>query len=184
MIKKKCMTCGTLHPVDHTTECIVCDENIWGITCDKHQKLKLNRNSNCPECKAEEEAAKKAAKAARKKAEKQAAVAFAEESGEKERKKPPSKRKKKAKKPPEPPLKPHRGGTILFLGVISIFLCWCSFLTGIPAWLMGKSDLAEMDRGAMDPSGRRSTNIGRIIGKVVTIFWITIITLKNLGEIF
>jgi hypothetical protein len=227
MIKKKCMTCGTLHSLDHATECIVCDENYWGITCDKHQKIKLNRNSSCPECKAEEEAskrvsktiekksvnetakkaaikkagdmaakkaakkalkigatreaAKKAAKAARKKAEKQAAEIFA---GEKEYKKPTTKRKKKAKKPPKPPLKPHRGGTILFLGVISIFLCWCSFLTGIPAWLMGKSDLAEMDRGAMEPSGRRSTNIGRIIGKVVTIFWITIIALKNLGEIF
>ena len=67
MIKKKCMTCGTLHSLDHATECIVCDENYWGITCDKHQKLKLNRNSSCPECKVEEEASKRVSKTIEKK---------------------------------------------------------------------------------------------------------------------
>jgi hypothetical protein len=58
MIVKKCMTCGTLHPVDHVTDCDVCDEDNWSVTCDKHHKLKLKKTSSCPECKAEEEAAK------------------------------------------------------------------------------------------------------------------------------
>ena len=55
MIKKKCMACGTLLSVDHATECTVCDEDNWGITCDKHPKLKLKRTSSCPECKVEKE---------------------------------------------------------------------------------------------------------------------------------
>ncbi|MFQ6131755.1 MAG: hypothetical protein ACE5R4_06940, partial [Armatimonadota bacterium] len=32
------------------------------------------------------------------------------------------------------------------------------------AWIMGNRDLAEMDSGRMDPSGRDTTNIGRILG--------------------
>jgi hypothetical protein len=195
MIRKKCMTCGTLHPLDHATECTVCDEDNWSFTCDKHPKLKLKRTSDCPECKAEKEAAKKDEEARKRKAAK------------KKRKKPPathcpsghgllkewdgqmrcwkcgwtsdvpsSKPKKKAKKVSKPSLKPHRGGIILFLGVISILLCG-GCLTGIPAWLMGKNDLAEMDLGTMDPSGRTLTNAGRIFGKVVSIFWIIVIIL-------
>lgn len=50
------MACGTLHSADHATVCIACDEANWTIICDKHPKLKLNRTSDCPECKAEQEA--------------------------------------------------------------------------------------------------------------------------------
>ena len=63
---------------------------------------------------------------------------------------------------------PHRGSTILTLGILSIFVaCICPFI----AWGLGgavinmaNSDLRQMDRGRMDPSGRGSTHAGRICG--------------------
>ena len=67
-------------------------------------------------------------------------------------------------------LKPHRGGLVLTLGLLS-FLCF-GILTGIPAWVMGDSDLKEMDAGIMDPSGRGSTSAGKVLGMIVCILTI------------
>ena len=39
---------------------------------------------------------------------------------------------------------------------------------GIAAWIMANRDLAAMDVGRMDPSGREMTNIGRILGIIAT----------------
>lgn len=36
---------------------------------------------------------------------------------------------------------------------------------------MGNGDLKEMDAGAMDPSGRSTTNAGRICGIIATILF-------------
>lgn len=66
-------------------------------------------------------------------------------------------------------MKPHRGTLILVLGILGIVIC--GFL-GIPAWIMGKSDLADMDAGQMDPSGRSVTNAGRICGIIGTVLLI------------
>ena len=44
---------------------------------------------------------------------------------------------------------------------------------GIAAWLMANSDLEEMSRGYMDPSGRDLTNTGRILGMVSTGLLVT-----------
>ena len=57
-------------------------------------------------------------------------------------------------------MKPHRGTTILILGILSIICCGP---LGIFAWVMGKSDIAAIDSGAMDPSGRQTTQIGMIL---------------------
>ena len=35
---------------------------------------------------------------------------------------------------------------------------------GIVAWILGNGDLKEMDTGTMDPSGRSTTNDGKICG--------------------
>ena len=67
-------------------------------------------------------------------------------------------------------MKPHRGVLILVLGILSFVLC--GILTAIPAWVMGNSDLREIDAGAMDPSGRGLTNAGRILGMIATILTI------------
>jgi len=195
MIRKKCMTCGTLHPLDHATECTVCDEDNWSFTCDKHPKLKLKETSDCPECKAEKKAAKKdeevrKRKAAKKKRKKPPVThcpsghgLLKEWDGQMRCWKcgwtsdvPPSKPKMKAKKVSKPSLKPHRGSKILTLGIISLF-CGGSCFTGLPAWFMGEDDLAKMDRGAMDPSGRTSTNVGRICGIIATGISIVVLIL-------
>ena len=60
-------------------------------------------------------------------------------------------------------LKPHRGTTILVLGIIGIACC---MICGIIAWVMGNNDLKEMDAGIMDPEGRGITQAGKICGMV------------------
>jgi mannitol-specific phosphotransferase system IIBC component len=59
------------------------------------------------------------------------------------------------------PMKPHRGAAVLVLGIIGILIC---FICAIIAWVMGASDLKEMDQGIMDPEGRGLTQAGWILG--------------------
>ncbi len=64
----------------------------------------------------------------------------------------------------------HRGGLILALGIV----CWvmsCPIFS-IMAWVMGTSDLREMDLGRMDAAGRGLTQAGRILGMVYSMIWI------------
>jgi len=64
-------------------------------------------------------------------------------------------------------MRPHRGGLILALGILS--LVGCGIFTGLPAWLMGNGDMRAMDSGAMDPEGRSLTQAGKICGMITTI---------------
>ncbi len=66
-------------------------------------------------------------------------------------------------------MKPHRGVLILVLGILAWVIC---FPCGIAAWIMGNSDLKEMDTGTMDPSGRGMTLAGKICGMILTILMI------------
>ena len=43
---------------------------------------------------------------------------------------------------------------------------------GIVAWVMGSGDLKEMDAGTMDPTGRGTTQAGKICGIIATILLI------------
>ena len=58
-------------------------------------------------------------------------------------------------------LEPHRGATILVLGILSIVVCP---IIGFFAMSMGSEDLRRMDMGSMDPAGRDMTNAGKICG--------------------
>jgi hypothetical protein len=62
-------------------------------------------------------------------------------------------------------MRPHRGVTILVFGILAFVVC--PFF-GIAAWVMGNTDLQEMDQGRMDPTGRDLTKAGRICGMVGT----------------
>ncbi|MGB2986097.1 MAG: serine/threonine-protein kinase [Phycisphaerae bacterium] len=62
-------------------------------------------------------------------------------------------------------LKPHRGVTVLVLGVLGINL----FPLGIAAWVMAHHDLLDMKAGRMDPSGRGITAAGRICGIISVV---------------
>jgi hypothetical protein len=64
------------------------------------------------------------------------------------------------------PLRPHHGVATLVLGILGIACC---FICGIIAWVMGSSDLEEMDAGIMDPSGRGLTKAGKVCGMVGVI---------------
>ena len=58
---------------------------------------------------------------------------------------------------------------ILVFGILGLLLCQ---VFGIVAWVMGSADLKEMDAGIMDPSGRGTTQAGKICGIVATVLMI------------
>ena len=72
-------------------------------------------------------------------------------------------------------MEPHRGTLILVLGILSLVLC--GFFTGIPAWIMGKGDLAKIKDGIMDPEGEGPTKAGMICGMICCIICAVVIGL-------
>lgn len=80
-------------------------------------------------------------------------------------------------------MEPHRGTLILVLGILS--LVFCGIFAGIPAWVMGNSDLQKMRQGLMDRAGEGNTSAGRImgiisvgmaiIGVILTILWLFVV---------
>ena len=58
---------------------------------------------------------------------------------------------------------------ILVLGILGLLVCGP---LGIAAWVMGNGDLKEIDAGTMDPSGRGTTQAGKICGMIATILMI------------
>lgn len=94
------------------------------------------------------------------------------------------------------PLAPHRGVSILVLGivglVVGLFGSFCcgvfgiaGLICGIIAWVMSNNDLKQMDTGVMDPSGRGLTQAGKICGIISVILSIVlfIISLLFIGFI-
>ena len=61
---------------------------------------------------------------------------------------------------------PNRGNTILVLGILGLIVCGP---LGIAAWVMGKGDLAKIDAGLMDPTGRGTTQAGMVLGIIGTV---------------
>lgn len=66
-------------------------------------------------------------------------------------------------------MQPHRGSTILVLGILSLVIC---AVCGPIAWAMANKDLAAMGSGLMDPSGMDQTKAGKICGIIGTVFLI------------
>lgn len=64
--------------------------------------------------------------------------------------------------------RPHRGGLILALGILSLIVC---APLGVFAWAMGSSDLEMMRRGRMDRSGEGVTQAGYVCGIIGTVFF-------------
>ena len=64
-------------------------------------------------------------------------------------------------------MRPHRGVTILVLGLLSLTICG---FFGPVAWVMGTRDLEEMQAGSLDPEGRGLTRAGQVLGMVGTAF--------------
>ncbi|MDF1811802.1 MAG: hypothetical protein P1V20_06295 [Verrucomicrobiales bacterium] len=66
-------------------------------------------------------------------------------------------------------MQPHRGTTVLVLGILGLVACP---ICGIIAWVMGNKDLAAMAAGQMDREGEGNTKVGKICGIIATILWI------------
>jgi hypothetical protein len=65
---------------------------------------------------------------------------------------------------------PHRGGLILFLGLLG-FTMGCPVLS-LLAWVMGSHDLREMRVGCMDRGGEGLTQAGTILGMILSLIWL------------
>jgi hypothetical protein len=65
---------------------------------------------------------------------------------------------------------PHRGGLILVLGILG-FAINCPVFC-LMAWVMGSSDLREMQAGRMDRSGEGLTQVGQVLGMILSLLWI------------
>jgi uncharacterized BrkB/YihY/UPF0761 family membrane protein len=63
-------------------------------------------------------------------------------------------------------VRPHRGTLILVFGILGLVVCG---IFGIFAWVMGNADLAAMERGEMDRTGKDTTNIGKILGIISVV---------------
>lgn len=76
-------------------------------------------------------------------------------------------------------LEPHRGQTVMILGILSLFLA--GIILGPIAWVMGNNDLKEMRAGRMDREGEGQTNAGRICGMIATILNIAALACVCIG---
>ena len=74
-------------------------------------------------------------------------------------------------------LRPHRGATVLTLGILGLLLC---FICGAIAWSMGNADLRDMAVGNMDRSGEGLTKAGKICGMISVILGIVSLSLSIL----
>jgi len=61
---------------------------------------------------------------------------------------------------------PHRGTTILILGILSVTCC---LICGPFAWIMGSQDMKSIREGRMDPAGKTQTQVGMILGIIGTL---------------
>jgi hypothetical protein len=97
---------------------------------------------------------------------------------------------------------PHRGTQVLVLGLIGAFsalllLPFAYFLLplglatlalSVPAWGMGRHDLAAMDAGAMDAAGKAATRAGWLLGgagiwlALVDLAWVVLKTVWLLNN--
>lgn len=71
---------------------------------------------------------------------------------------------------------PHRGTLVLVFGILGFLVC---VLLSPAAWIMGRTDLKQMDAGIMDPEGRTLTQVGMILGIINSC-----IMLAGLGIMF
>lgn len=66
-------------------------------------------------------------------------------------------------------MEPHRGTTVLVLGILGIVVCQ---ICGIIAWVMANKDIPKMQAGTMDPEGLSQTNAGKVCGIISVILLI------------
>ncbi len=83
---------------------------------------------------------------------------------------------------------PHRGGTILTLGILAL----CFFCMPLLSWILGgiaismaNNDLLQMARRQMDASGRSTTQTGKTlatIGVTLTTLWFLLVCFMRVSS--
>lgn len=65
-------------------------------------------------------------------------------------------------------VKPHRGGTIMAMGIFSLMLTGCGVgaILGLITWVYAHNDLSEMKQGLRNADGMNMTRVGKIMGMV------------------
>jgi len=102
----------------------------------------------------------------------------------------------------EQAFRPHRGGTVLGLGILGVLagvslfselgiltlpVLLLAITFGVLAWRQGSKDLKGMKKGDVDPSGRSLTQVGWVFGiasSVVCLFVTGIGVLSIPGHVF
>jgi len=78
-------------------------------------------------------------------------------------------------------MQPHRGTTILVLGILGLVVCP---ICGIIAWIMGNGDIKKIEAGQMDPEGLGQTKAGKICGIIATILAILFTVIYGIVVVF
>ncbi|MFG0259854.1 MAG: hypothetical protein ACF8LK_05820, partial [Phycisphaerales bacterium JB041] len=74
--------------------------------------------------------------------------------------------------PAAPVMRPHRGSTVLTLGILGLVFnagCGIGWILGLIAWTMANGDLKSMDAHEMDPTGRGLTQGGKVCGIISVV---------------
>lgn len=70
-------------------------------------------------------------------------------------------------------LPPNRADLVLFLGILSLFLCGP---LGLAAWIIGSSDLRRIRGGGMSAAKRGLLRVGTSLGALGTVLFVVAIT--------
>ena len=65
-----------------------------------------------------------------------------------------------------------RSGLILFLGILSLFMCGP---VGLAAWIMASSDLRKVRKGLLPPEKAGTLKVGRALGVIGTVIFVSVI---------
>ncbi len=65
-----------------------------------------------------------------------------------------------------------RSGLILFLGILSLFMCGP---VGLVAWIMAGSDLRKVRKGLLSPEKAGVLKVGRALGIIGTVIFVSVI---------
>lgn len=72
-------------------------------------------------------------------------------------------------------MKQANGVLILILGILGFVGFGC--LTGLPAWIMGRNSMKDIESGVADPSERTLVQVGMILGMITTILTVVFVCL-------
>lgn len=77
--------------------------------------------------------------------------------------------------------RPHRGATILVLGILSLVIPCGGWILGIIAWVMGNADLRDIRAGRVDASGHGLAQAGKVCGMISVLLHALVIVLWLMG---